>query len=69
MTKTYIAVSGIVFGLVALAQATRAFMHVQIQLGAHAVPIWGSWIAAIVAACLCGWAFVSENRALPPGRR
>ena len=61
MSKNYIVVSGLVFGVIALAQASRALMQVPIQIGAFEAPVWASWVAAVVAGSLCVWAFRSKG--------
>jgi hypothetical protein len=53
----YELVSGIVFGVIAALQATRAVLQVPAQVGAHEVPVWISWVAVVVAGSLCLWAF------------
>jgi len=61
MSKQYIVVSGGIFGLVAIAQATRAFLERPVQIDTLVVPVWASWLAAIVAGSLCVWAFRSRS--------
>ena len=60
MSKNYIIVSGLVFGAVALAQASRAFMQVPVHIGSFEVPVVASWVASVVAGALCVWAFRSK---------
>jgi hypothetical protein len=62
MQSTYALVSGVIFGVVALIQAIRAFNEWPVQVGPFAVPLWFSWIALIVAGSLCVWAFRSARR-------
>lgn len=62
MQNRYALVSGIVFGVVAVLQAVRAFNEWPVQVGPFAVPVWFSWLAFVVAAGLCLWAFKSERR-------
>jgi hypothetical protein len=57
----YRTVSGVVFGVVALAQAIRAVMQVPVQLGTTTIPVWVSWVAVVVAGGLCVWAFRSSG--------
>lgn len=57
MSNTYVSVSGLVFGLVAAAQAARALAQLPVRVGSFDIPVWASWIAAIVAGGLCIWAF------------
>lgn len=61
MARNYILVSGIVFGLVAIAQGARAIMQTPIQIGNFELPVFASWIAAVVAAILCFWAYKSRS--------
>ena len=57
MNRTYSIVSGVIFGLVALLQAARAVADVPVRVGSYNVPVFASWIAAVVAGGLCIWAF------------
>jgi hypothetical protein len=61
MQKTYAVVSGLVFGVIAVAQASRALMQVPVHAGNFEVPIWASWVAAMVAGGLCVWAFRTKG--------
>jgi len=59
--SNYAVVSGVVFGVVAIIQAIRAFNQWPVQIGPFAVPVWFSWIALVVAGGLCIWAFRSAR--------
>ena len=61
MSKNYIVVSGLIFGLVALGQVARAIAQLPVLIGSFEVPVFASWIAAAVAAGLCYWAFKSHS--------
>ena len=61
MNSKYNLLSGVVFGLVALLQAGRAAAGWAVQIGPIAVPLWFSWVAAIVAGSLAIWAFRSRQ--------
>ena len=61
MSDKYVVVSGLVFGLVALAQAFRALSHLPAHVGSFEVPVWASWVAVVVAGSLCAWAFRSRQ--------
>jgi hypothetical protein len=61
MRDTYRLVSGIVFGLVAILQAVRAFSEWPVQIGSFAVPVSFSWVAFVVAGALSVWAFRSQR--------
>jgi hypothetical protein len=62
MNVKYAFVSGVVFGIVALGQALRAFNALPVHVGSFAVPVWASWIATVGAGSLCIWAFLSARR-------
>jgi len=62
MSRTYAVVSGLIFGLVALLQAARAVADLPVRVGSYDVPVFASWIAAVVAGALCVWAFSSGRR-------
>lgn len=61
MSKNYVVVSGLIFGVVALAQVLRAAMQLPVQVGGFEIPVWASWVAAVVAGSLCVWAFRSRS--------
>jgi hypothetical protein len=61
MSKNYIVVSGLVFGVVTLAQVLRAAMQLPVHVGGFEIPVWASWVAAVVAGSLCVWAFRSQS--------
>jgi hypothetical protein len=61
MPQNYSLVSGLIFGLVALLQAARAVADVPVRVGSYDVPVFASWIAAVVAGGLCVWAFSSRK--------
>ena len=60
MSKNYTNVSGVIFGFVSLAHVGRAITAMPVQIGSSTIPIWVSWVAAVVAAALCVWAFRSR---------
>ena len=62
MQSRYALISGIVFGVVAVLQAVRAFNEWPVQVGPLAVPVWFSWLAFVVAGGLCLWAFKLGRR-------
>jgi hypothetical protein len=57
MVRKFEIISGVVFAVVALAHALRAARGWTLQVDAWSVPIWASWVAAVVAAGLSVWAF------------
>lgn len=58
----YERVSGTIFGIIAALQATRAILQVPARIGAEEVPVWVSWVAAVVAGSLCVWGFRTARR-------
>jgi hypothetical protein len=54
---SYATVSGLVFTVIAVLQAARAAKGMPVQIGTKAIPVWISWIAAVVAGALALWAF------------
>jgi hypothetical protein len=61
--NTYVFVSGIVFGIIAALQAIRAVLQISAQVGSQAIPVWISWVAALIAGSLCIWAFRTAREA------
>jgi hypothetical protein len=61
MKTNYPLVTGVIFGLVALLQALRAIADWSVQIGPINVPVWFSWVAAVVAGSLAIWAFRSRG--------
>lgn len=57
MAGKYVVVSGVIFGVVAVLQAVRALNQWPVVIAGIDVPVWGSWVATIVAGGLCAWAF------------
>jgi len=62
MRSKYVIVSGILFGVIAVLQAVRALNQWPVHVGGFAVPVWASWLAAVVAGSLCLWAFRSRHK-------
>lgn len=65
--RTYCTLSSVVFSVVALAHLLRAVRNVPLLLGTFAVPVWASWVAAIVAATLAVWGFRLASSATSQG--
>ena len=62
MRNRYVVVSGVLFGVIAVLQAVRAFYQWPVQVAGFDVPVWVSWVAIAVAGSLCVWAFRSDRR-------
>lgn len=52
----YLSISGVVFGTVSLVHTVRAVAGWPFQIGTWTVPVWLSWIAALIAGGLSFWA-------------
>jgi hypothetical protein len=61
--SSYPLVSGNVFLIIAVLQGIRAVLQVPVQVGAHPVPVWVSWLAVLVAGSLGVWAFRAARQA------
>lgn len=61
MSDKYTLVSGVAFGVGAAVQALRALLQVPIVVGGIEVPIFASWVTAVVASGLCIWAFNTRH--------
>lgn len=61
MSSKYVVVSGAIFGMVAVLQAVRAVNQWPVHVGTLEIPISVSWIAMVVTASLCVWAFRSRG--------
>ena len=55
MTKFYIAVSAIIFALVALAHIARVVQGWDVQVGANVIPMSVSWVGLAVTIVLGIW--------------
>ncbi|MEJ2133072.1 MAG: hypothetical protein P8Y95_15945 [Gammaproteobacteria bacterium] len=56
MERVYLAISGTIFGVVALVHLLRALNDWAFVLGAWEIPTVASWIGFVVTASLCAWA-------------
>ena len=54
--QKFLLMSATILALIALLHVVRLVTNLPVQVGAIAVPIWGSWLGAIVAAGLSIWA-------------
>lgn len=62
MQKPFTTVAAVLLLIVALAQATRAFLGVEVLIGGYSVPIVASWIAAAVAGLISVMLFSEARR-------
>ncbi len=54
--KTYLLISGAIFGLVAVGHILRVMFNWSFAMGGWNAPMSASWIALFVAAAMCVWA-------------
>ena len=57
-TKIYLAVSGIIFVIVAVLHLLRLIYLWPAQIGTLTIPMWASCAALVVASALFVWAFL-----------
>ena len=55
MLKSYIAISAIIFALVAIGHIVRLVQGWDVQIGGMGIAMYVSWIALIVSAVLAVW--------------
>jgi hypothetical protein len=55
--QTFVLISGIIFGIVAVIHALRLALRWQVKINQREIPMWLSVDGLIVAAGLCFWAF------------
>jgi hypothetical protein len=55
--NSYLLISGVIFGLVALAHLARLVYHWPVQVGDWTIPVGPSWGGLVVAGILSLWAF------------
>ena len=58
---TYARLAGAVFALVAILQVARAAMGWSVSLEGAVIPVWASWVAAVVAGALA-WLGLTAKR-------
>ncbi|GAA0722150.1 hypothetical protein [Dokdonella soli] len=61
-TQTFVLVSTIIFGLVAIMHLVRAVQGWTVQLGPYAIPAAVSWIGLLIGGALCLWGFACLRR-------
>ncbi len=55
--NTFLVISGCIFGLMSLVQVARLAFRWPVRIASVEVPLAASWIALLIAAGLCVWAF------------
>ncbi len=54
--RTYVVISAVIFGLVAVIHLLRAVNGWGFEVGPVSVPVGASWVAFVITAALCAWA-------------
>ena len=57
MLKYYVAISALIFALVALVHLVRLAKRWSVQIGSLTIPITASWIGFLISAFLAIWGF------------
>lgn len=57
-TKTYIIVSGIIFGIVAIGHGFRLATELVVKLGEWNIPMIASWGGMLIALTLSAWSIM-----------
>ena len=60
--KPFIALSTLIFVLVALAHACRLYRGWSLQVGPYAIPVDASWLGLVIAAVLAIWGIALLRR-------
>ncbi len=54
--KSYLRITGALFGLIVALHVMRLVQGSPAQVGSWSVPMWVSWVGIVVAGALCIWA-------------
>lgn len=60
--KPFIAISTLIFLVVAIAHAWRLNRHVLLQFGSHVIPLEASWLGLAIAGALAIWGIALLRR-------
>lgn len=55
--RSYDVASAVIFTLVCILQVLRALNQWPVQVGDWQIPLWASWLAAVLAGSLAAWGF------------
>ena len=62
MQKAALYTSGVVFAVVAVGHVVRLITGIEIVVGGVLLPVWVSFLGALIAALLAVWAAVAARR-------
>jgi branched-subunit amino acid transport protein len=54
-TKSYLIVTGVIFGVIAVVHLLRLIYGWPAQIGEWTMPLWLSWVGVLIAGALCAW--------------
>ena len=62
-SKSYFSFSTLIFSVVAVVHLIRAINGAVVSVGSTTLPVWGSWVAVLVAGYMAyqGWNLRSKN--------
>ncbi len=61
MARPFTWISSAIFAVMALVHVYRLFVHFQVIIGSHPIPMWVSYVAIVVTAVL-SWMLCREAR-------
>ncbi len=61
-SQSFSRLAAVIFALGALAQLSRALMGFNMMAGSMMVPVWASWLAALVLALLAWAGFIAQSK-------
>jgi hypothetical protein len=64
--QTYLRISSVLFGLVAVGHLLRLFRHWSFEIAGRSVPTGASLVALVIAGCLCVWGLRLSSQGVPP---
>lgn len=64
-SQIYLAISGLIFGIVAVFHLLRIVKSWGLVLGTWSVPMVASWVGLVFPALLCVWAFTLMRASRP----
>jgi hypothetical protein len=60
--KSYLIVTGVLFGVIAIVHLLRLIYGWPAQIGGWNMPLWLSWVGVLIASALCAWSLLLVRR-------